>query len=90
MEAAAKLHEMHEQARAVVMSGYANDAVMADYEAYGFLGCIKKPVDMDELVDTVGMALTSADWKSPSARTIPCKNGSLLLDEPQNASRGEG
>ncbi len=52
-EAVGKLHEIDPKARVLVSSGYASDPVMADPKAYGFVGAIKKPVDLDELAGTV-------------------------------------
>ncbi|NPA25139.1 MAG: response regulator [Deltaproteobacteria bacterium] len=36
--------------KAVVSSGYANNPVMADYEKYGFCGCLDKPYIIDDLL----------------------------------------
>ena len=35
-------------------SGYASNRVMNDYEDYGFRAFVKKPVNMAELIKTVG------------------------------------
>ncbi len=51
------LHSMHQEARVLVSSGYASDPVMADPKAYGFVGAIGKPVDLDELATTVKEAM---------------------------------
>jgi PAS domain S-box-containing protein len=56
-EAVVKLHEIDPHARVIVASGYANDPVMADPQAYGFVGGIRKPVDMDELAEVVSKAM---------------------------------
>ncbi len=43
------LLELDPAAKAIVSSGYSNDAVMANYGWYGFRGIIIKPYTMDEL-----------------------------------------
>lgn len=43
-ETIVKLKEVNPQVKAIVSSGYSNDEVMANYEAFGFRGRISKPV----------------------------------------------
>ena len=43
------LLEIDPAAKAIVSSGYSNDAVMSNYGWYGFAGIIIKPYTMDEL-----------------------------------------
>ncbi len=57
-EAVAMLHELDPQARAIVSSGYFHDPVMANYADYGFCARISKPVDLEELIDTVQRVMT--------------------------------
>lgn len=38
---------------AIVSSGYSNDPIMANCEAYGFKGVIKKPYRIEELSDAL-------------------------------------
>jgi len=52
-DAIEKLLEIDPEARAVVMSGYANDPIMANYKEYGFKGVIAKPYDIRELDETL-------------------------------------
>ena len=56
-----RLHEIHPEARVIVSSGYANDPIMERPDDYGFAGKINKPVDFDELADTVQRVLAGGD-----------------------------
>lgn len=47
--------------RAVVSSGYSNDPVMAEYDAYGFVGVLPKPYNADALSDMLNQLLGSSD-----------------------------
>ena len=53
MQAVGKLHEMYPRARVIVSSGYANDPIMTEFAEYGFAGWLRKPVDLQELAETV-------------------------------------
>ncbi|MCJ7603349.1 MAG: PAS domain S-box protein [Desulfobulbaceae bacterium] len=55
-EAMKKLLQKYPQARAVVVSGYYNDPVMADCASYGFKAAVAKPFQVEEL----GQALRKA------------------------------
>ena len=44
-----KLLQIDSSVKAVVSSGYANDAIMANYEQYGFSGVVPKPYKIKEL-----------------------------------------
>lgn len=48
-EAVKKLREIDPGVRAIVSSGYSNDAVSAEYHAVGFVGMVAKPYRMDDL-----------------------------------------
>lgn len=48
-EAMTALLEIDPQARAIVCSGYSNDPVMADCQAYGFKGTCPKPFQFEVL-----------------------------------------
>jgi DNA-binding NarL/FixJ family response regulator len=52
-DAIKKLLEIDPNARAIVVSGYSNDPVMSRYQDYGFKGVIRKPFEIDELLDTL-------------------------------------
>ena len=44
-----ELLEIDPAAKAIVSSGYSNDAIMSDYAKHGFAGVVVKPYTMDEL-----------------------------------------
>ncbi|MCX6005683.1 MAG: PAS domain S-box protein, partial [Chloroflexi bacterium] len=48
-----KLREVDPKVVAIVSSGYANEAIMAEYTKYGFKGVIAKPYTFDELKSTL-------------------------------------
>ncbi len=48
-EAISELLKYDPQANVIVSSGYSNDPVMAQYEKYGFKGCLQKPFNLQEL-----------------------------------------
>jgi CheY-like chemotaxis protein len=48
-EAIARLRELDPQVKAIVSSGYSADAVMADFQRYGFSGVLAKPYRLAEL-----------------------------------------
>lgn len=57
LETLQALHAMDPSAKAVVMSGYANDDVLHDHERHGFNGAIKKPFDISALRTAIAAAL---------------------------------
>ncbi len=48
-----RLREMAPNIKAVVSSGYSNDPIMSDFEAYGFNGVIAKPYTMESLSQAI-------------------------------------
>lgn len=48
-EAIEKLLAFDPSVRAIVSSGYSNDPVMSNFREYGFMGCITKPFNLEEL-----------------------------------------
>ena len=48
-EAIEKLLEIDPRAKAIVSSGYSNDAIMADFGSYGFKEVVAKPYSVHEL-----------------------------------------
>jgi PAS domain S-box-containing protein len=51
------LKELDPNVTALVSSGYSNDAIMANYQQYGFIGVLKKPFTMKELGEALSKAL---------------------------------
>ena len=43
------LLEVDPNARAIVVSGYSNDPIMAEHSSHGFVGCVAKPFRPEEL-----------------------------------------
>jgi CheY-like chemotaxis protein len=56
-EAIAQLRRLDPQVRAIVSSGYANDPVLADYRAAGFVARIAKPYTAEDLSRVLAAAL---------------------------------
>ncbi|MBN1309585.1 MAG: response regulator [Chitinispirillaceae bacterium] len=56
-ETVAKLLVIDPATRALVISGYSNDPVMADFRSYGFYGIIPKPFEVKQLLAAVDSAL---------------------------------
>ena len=52
-EAVQELLAYDPEAVAIVSSGYSNDPIMSNCEAYGFKGVIKKPYRIEELSDAL-------------------------------------
>ncbi len=48
------------EVRAIVSSGYSNDPVMADHQAYGFRGIVAKPFEVQELSSTLHAVINGA------------------------------
>jgi len=57
-EAIRRLRVIDPEVKAIVSSGYANDPVMASFEAYGFNGVVAKPFRIQELSETLHGAIT--------------------------------
>lgn len=52
-EAVQQLRALDPKVKAIVSSGYSNDPIMADYQAYGFKGVIVKPYDITSFSNTL-------------------------------------
>ena len=57
-EALKNILALDADARAIVASGYAADAIMSEYAGYGFKGCVTKPFSMQQLNETVEQVLS--------------------------------
>ena len=62
-----RLREIDPGVRAIVSSGYSNDAVIADFRAHGFMAMVAKPYRMEDLA----RALTEAITGAPAPATPP-------------------
>lgn len=58
-QAVKHLLAMDGTAKVIVSSGYSNDPIMADFQAYGFCAAIGKPFQIDELVRVFNQLLGS-------------------------------
>ncbi len=52
-----RLREVDPGVRAIVSSGYSNDAVIADYRAHGFMAMVAKPYRMEDLARVLNEAI---------------------------------
>jgi len=59
IEAIAQLREIDPGVRAIVISGYSEDPVMADHEGYGFRAAIAKPFSPDKLAHVLARVLAT-------------------------------
>jgi len=57
-ETIARLLEFDPQVRAVVSSGYSTDAVISDYEKYGFKAAITKPYNLQNLKEVLSKVIS--------------------------------
>jgi len=48
-ECVQRLRALEPDVRAIVSSGYSNDAILADHQAHGFVGVIVKPYELRTL-----------------------------------------
>lgn len=63
VETLQKLRDINPEIKAIVTSGYSNDAILANYEQYGFIDALTKPFNLTEvqqvMQDTLGSASSS-------------------------------
>ncbi len=55
-----RLREIDPDVRAIVSSGYSNDAVIADFRAHGFVAMVAKPYRMEDLAKALNEAILGA------------------------------
>ena len=53
-----RLREIDPGVRAIVSSGYSNDAVIADFRAHGFVAMVAKPYRMEDLARALNDAIS--------------------------------
>ncbi len=56
-EAVAELRKLNPAAKVIVSSGYSDEAVMADYKAYGFDAVLPKPYTYEQMAETLARLL---------------------------------
>jgi PAS domain S-box-containing protein len=56
-DAAKELLAKDPKARLIVFSGYSNDPVIAHYPDYGFMGCLTKPFEFEELMEEISRVM---------------------------------
>ena len=56
-EAMQQILQIDPQARGIVVSGYSNDPVLADFRSYGFCGMVPKPFTLRNLAEALNHAL---------------------------------
>ncbi len=54
-----RLYDLDPNVRAIVSSGYSNDAVIADFRAHGFVAMVAKPYRMEDLARVLHDAITA-------------------------------
>ncbi len=58
-DALTELRKLDPDVRAVVSSGYSNDAVLAEYRRHGFAGMVSKPYEIADLSHTIDTVMRS-------------------------------
>jgi CheY-like chemotaxis protein len=61
-ETVARLLELDPGVKAIVSSGYSDDALMAEYREHGFCAVIPKPYTLKELEQALHTALDPSGW----------------------------
>ena len=67
-EACARLVGMYPDARVIVCSGYSSDPVMSDHTAYGFLGMLGKPYQIEDLRRVVEQVMSPPPGRAAGSR----------------------
>ncbi len=58
-ETLVKLRVLNPKVKAIISSGYSNDAILSDYKKYGFNAVLPKPYKITELSETINNILTN-------------------------------
>ncbi len=66
-EAIGRLRKIDPHVRAIVSSGYANDAVVADFRQHGFSGVLSKPYQIEALSELLSTLTGGADERDGEA-----------------------
>jgi len=64
-ETARRLLELDPEARMIVVSGYSNDPVLAQFEAHGFCARLAKPVSIEDLQAALARTATGTGTSAP-------------------------
>lgn len=56
-ETVQRLKAMDPDVKAIVSSGYSDDSAVAEYQNYGFAGCLPKPYEMQRLKNVLNTLL---------------------------------
>lgn len=86
-EAMQRLLEIDPQVKSIVASGYSHDTVMANYQAYGFSGVIRKPFKIEELSQTLYQVLDSPQSKHKENKHEQTADNERQIQRPH--SRGQ-
>ncbi|MDH4162934.1 MAG: PAS domain S-box protein [Nitrospirota bacterium] len=57
----ARIRELDPEVKAIVSSGYSQDPIMADFQAYGFKGMVSKPYRIRELGEVVARVIKDSE-----------------------------
>jgi CheY-like chemotaxis protein len=57
LDAATQIRSLDPGATLIVSSGYSQDAVMADFQSYGFSGSVMKPYSMDTMCNELARVM---------------------------------
>ncbi len=80
-----RLRDLDPGIKAVVMSGYAMNPVMRNHRAYGFIGLLRKPFELDEMRRVVNTSLTGI--APEPADHHPGPDQDRWVQEPQTTPR---
>jgi CheY-like chemotaxis protein len=58
LEAMRRIQQINNKAKAIVSSGYSNDAVLANYRDYGFCAALCKPFRIQDIIQALQQTLS--------------------------------